>query len=182
MDYFTSFIVDIEDDVLLCYTKNNTQVNKELRNCTNIIYDVCNVVSEYYNCIIVHIEKYDNKYSIHVENEYINFEHICHKGGLMKSSLGDIYWYNHNMHNQTIITDHVHLYLSLQIFNMYIEKQYKIQSLFNCKKYDNLVNIKKDTIYIARYTDISHITILNHDLFTYLILMYKKILDTYEKN
>ena len=188
-----SFIVDIEDNIVLCYTNNNIIVNKNLYDmCDQLPYDICNMIGEYYNgfAIALFIESTGTTtyYTINIANEYIDFKQINYNGRLSKQCCEHGYgssqhirnywcWTIQQTINPTILISNNNSWILLKIFSEYV-KQHRMNIYFNTyiSPWTNTeVTVQNNIITTAG----TKINVIDHELFIYLALIHKKILDKY---
>jgi hypothetical protein len=176
-------IEEIEDGKIICYSTKNTIVSKTLHEISGLIQDVCGIISEYYNAIIINKHKYEYT----MEDEYINFKKInC-------SIIVAIYYSNGFQSDCVICTGEINdptvfTYtndMHLITLNTYMEKKYKITNFFNNYNemilHKPIIKIDNDKILIKEYGKERCVYILDDELFTLLIIIIKKIFDMSNK-
>lgn len=181
--------VIIEEKKIICYSTKNTIVTKTLSEISGLILDICGIISEYYNAVII-ITNIHKRVPIYLlfKNQYINFKKI-NQGIRMHSYYYPNDWYVKDIlvENSTILASILcgGVY-SLETFNVYLEKKYKIDGFLNTfyqSTYRSDKFIYNNEILINKEKDEYNITILDHELFVFLIIIIKKIIEKLnEKN
>lgn len=176
--------VEFDNNIIICYSTKNILVNNKLSEISGIILDLCKIVSEYYNAIIFNI-KNKNGYSenlLLIKNEYINFKKINYNVQLYCLLYNDWFFWNIKTIDSTVISDtNNNRDRLLKIFSKYLKKKYKINNYFDDYEkiylYNPYTHVSDDEIIIKDNTGINTMTIIDHDLFTFMILVIKKIIE-----
>ena len=161
--------------------------------------DICSIISEYYNCIKVDLQLliscaqlvYPENLILGMEinDEYIDFKKVIHKGYLKNYSNNDWHSYNdwhfsgHDQNSIIYMCDGNDDYRSICILNAYVKQIYKINDYLKNKYYykfgsDNL-EITNSIISMVGILHKRQYKILDVTLFRYLIEIFKSIIDTY---
>lgn len=176
-------IEHVDDKTIMCYSKKNKIVSDKLHEIIGLLLDLCNIVGEYHNAIV--IKKKECQYS--VIDEYINFKkinYIMHLSVFGENKNDCVLWFI-NTNQPTIYTDTHYIDLDLIVFNKYLEKKYRINNFFNnyqiINSYNLNIEINDDTIIIKNSYSTRYIHILDHELFVLMIIIIKKIIDDLRK-
>src|SRR5580692_8484081 len=85
----------IEENKIICYSAKNIIVTKTLSEFSGLICDLCNIIAEYYNAIIINqrIVHYLGV-NVFIEDEYINFKKINCRVTLFHYNFNDWWFIN----------------------------------------------------------------------------------------
>lgn len=172
--------VEIEDYHIICYSAKNTIVTKTLSEISGLILDVCGIISEYYNAVVT-----CNGSKLLIEDEYINFKKITQSIILQYYGLYHWdFWLSSYLNNATVLLFTTpNKDRSLRVFSEYLEKIYNVKNYFSKYEkpyYGNPPTIKiinKYGIIIDDDSGAQGFIILDPDLFVFLIIMIKKIIE-----
>src|SRR5437867_2480883 len=115
-------VVEIKNNTVYCYKKNNTYTNRIISIYTGLILDICNIISQYFNHIMFNIDiSPRSNYIMNVHAEYIDFKQFTHNYSIHKNGNKWTLWIENNTSTilNNIMYDQNH---TLQIFNAYIKK------------------------------------------------------------
>lgn len=181
-----NILYSVDEKTLYYYKQDNEHV---VNTFYDIIYilpkDICKIISEYYNCIIVDLVFTHEMIIINIDNEYIDFKKIIHDGSLKEYSYANNWFFSINNESTIYKCLEYDDYRSVYTLDEYMNCIYKIKYYFLGKYnrvYENCpIKITDSLILIGKFGKKNTFEILDIMLFKYLIEIYKSIINMHNK-